>query len=122
MILREGGEVEAFLDDFELGKARIQELVGGLAGVQGIDPKHILFKWSMLEGMVLPEHGLQLNDKVYTLKIYLGKKSQPLTFAAHSVHASIRNPKAFLSAYEGYVITALRKLKRLSVAAAGKSW
>ena len=101
------------MDDVELGKTRIQELVAALAGVQGIDPKHIVFTWSMLEGMVLPEHGLQIKDKIYALKIHLGEKSQPLTFAAHLVHTSMRDPKTFLSAYEGYVIAALRKLKRM---------
>lgn len=94
------------------GKARIQELVAASAEGLGIDPKKLLFKWDVLEGMILPEHGLTLKEKVYILRIYLGRKSQALTFEESFVHKSIESPKEFMSKCRTSIVAALRKLKR----------
>jgi len=100
------------LDDVELGKDRIQEIVAALASDQGVDPKQILFRWNALKRMVLPEHGLQLDEKVYTLKIHLGKKTQAFTFAESAARNCVKAPEAFLAAYKDHIIAELKRLKR----------
>ena len=106
------------MDDGELGKRRIEGLMASLAQVQGLDPKQILFKWN-LEGMVLQEHEIQLDEKVYVLKICLGDKLQTITFSISLVQKSVNDPKLFLLAYESYIVATLRRLKRRAGVAPG---
>ena len=100
------------MDDCILGKVRIQELVAASAEELGIDTKNFIFKWDVLEGMILPEHGIQLKEKIYILKIYFGRRSQAITFAEPLVRKSTENPKAFESACKDSIVTTIRKLKR----------
>ena len=99
------------MDESTLGKVRIQELVAASAEGLGIDTKNLIFKWDVLEGMILPEHGIQLKEKVYILKIYIGRRSQAITFAEPLLRKSIENPKAFESACKDSIITTIRKLE-----------
>ena len=63
------------MGDLESGKERIPGLVAASAEGLGVDTKNLIFIWDMFEGMILPEHGLQLKNKVCVLKIYLGNGS-----------------------------------------------
>jgi hypothetical protein len=96
------------------GKIRIQELVTTAAEGLGIDPKQLVFRWDVLEGFVLPEHEIKIEEKVYVLRIYRGKSSQGLTFTARLVQESVDQPLAFLSELRDPIIGALRKLRRKS--------
>lgn len=100
------------MGDLESGKERIQELVAASAEGLGVDTKNLIFIWDMFEGMILPEHGLQLKNKVCVLKIYLGNRSQALTFTESLVHKSVQNPEAFASECKDSIIATIRKLKR----------
>ena len=109
------------MDDIELGQRKIEELVTALAGVQGIDPKQVLFKWDVLDALVLPEYGIQIDGKIYALKIILGDKWQALTLSLPLVRKSVNNPEAFLLESESYVAATIRKLQRRTSASTAKS-
>jgi hypothetical protein len=112
--------MEALLENDDSAKGRVQELVTAMAEAQGIDPKQLVFKWAS-EPLVLQEHLLELKEKVFNLRIYLGKKSQVLSFAESVIQNSVTSPKTFLAAYTDQLIAALKRLKRFSAAAGGKS-
>lgn len=83
----------------------------GFAAGLGIDPTKLLFKWDRTR-LVLPEHGLQLDQQVFNLRVYLGKKSVVLAFSEELVRSSSIDAYAFVTKYTDYMITVLRKLKR----------
>lgn len=91
---------------------RVQDFVAAWAEKHGIDPKQILFKWDVKHGMMLPEHEIEVGQTICILTIYLGKKSQALTFSGPAFSRSHENPEKFLSEYKGQVVAALRRLKR----------
>lgn len=93
-------------------KQRVQDFVAEWAEKNRIDPKQTLFKWDVQHGLTMPEHGIELSQTICILTIYLGKKSQKLTFSGPAFSRSHENPERFLSEYKDLVITALRKLKR----------
>jgi len=93
-------------------KKRVQDFVAEWAEKNGVDPKNILFKWDIQHDLVLPEHELTLSQTVCILTIYMGKRSQALTFSGPSFSRSNENPEGFLSENKDQVVTALRKLKR----------
>jgi hypothetical protein len=91
------------------GKSGIEELVQGLAAGLGVDPVKLVFKWSR-EPPALPEGGLEPGKQFLTLRVYLGKKSETLSFSEELVQSSVENAFGFISAYTDYVIAALRRL------------
>ncbi len=93
------------------GKSGIQELVAGLAAGVGIDPIKLVFKWKK-KPLILPEHELDLKGQYLELRIYMGKRSESLSFSEELVRSAADNSYAFVSAYTDYVIAALRRLKR----------
>jgi hypothetical protein len=93
------------------GKSGIQELVAGLAAGVGIDPMKLLFEWKK-KPLILPEHELDLKGHFLELRIYLGKRSESISFSEELVQSAAENSYAFVSAYTDYMIAALRKLKR----------
>jgi len=99
------------LSESDIGKSGIEELVQGLAAGLGVDPMQLVFKWDRTQ-LVLPEHGLQLKDEVLTLRIYLGRRSETLSFSEELVRSSVENTFGFISKYTDYVIGALRRLKK----------
>ncbi len=107
------------MEESDPGKSGIQELVQGFAAGLGIDPTKLLFKWDQTR-LVLPEHGLELDEPVLNLSVYLGKKSVVLSFSEELVRSSADDAYAFVTKYTDYVITALRKLKRPDNDRAGK--
>lgn len=99
------------MDENDQGKSGIEELVQGFAAGLGIEPTKLLFKWDRTR-LVLPEHGLELNQQVLNLKVYLGKKSVVLAFSEELLRTSAVDAYAFVAKYTDYMITALRKLKQ----------
>jgi hypothetical protein len=97
------------LANSESGRHRIHDIVVAATEKLGIDPKLLVFKWDLLNGMILPEHGLTLKQRVYVLKIYLGKRSQAITFSEKAVQESAKE-SVFLSDFKKPIVTALRKL------------
>jgi hypothetical protein len=93
-------------------KKRVEDFVAEWAEKHGIDPKKILFKWDVHQGLVLPEHEIEINQTVCILTVYMGKKSQALSFSGPSFSRSNENPERFLSEHKDEVIAVLRKLKR----------
>ena len=93
-------------------KNRVHDFVAALAEGQGIDPNKMLFKWDIHHGLLLPEQGIEVNQTICILKIYLGRKSQTLTFSGPSLSRSHQNPERFLSEYKDQIVAALRALKR----------
>lgn len=93
-------------------KKRVQDFVAEWAEKNEVDPTKILFKWDIRHELVLPEHDITLPQTVCILTIYMGKKSQALTFSGPSFSRSNENPERFLSEHKDQVIAALRKLKR----------
>ena len=69
--------------------------------------------------MILPEYEIQPDEKVYTLKIYMGKRSQALSFVENEVRKSVENPEQFMKECKSFIIAALRRLKRLERKPAG---
>ncbi|HUI72622.1 MAG TPA: hypothetical protein VL354_19025 [Spirochaetia bacterium] len=107
---REGGKALR-LEEGDTGKSGIEELVQGLAAGLGVDPMKLVFKWDRTP-LVLQEHGLKLDQDVLTLRIYLGRTSETLSFSEELVRSSVENTFAFISKYTDYVIGALRRLKK----------
>ena len=93
-------------------KERVQDFVAEWAEKNGVDPKKILFKWDIRHDLFLPEHEITVKQTVCILTIYMGKKSQALTFSGPSFSRSNENPESFLSGHKDRVIAALRKLSR----------
>jgi len=93
-------------------KNRVQEHVATWAESNGIDPKQILFKWDIRDGMMLPEHGIEINQKICILTVYWGRKSQAIIFSGPTFSRSNENPEAFLSGNKDRIIATLRKLTR----------
>jgi hypothetical protein len=89
---------------------RIRELVANLAPGEWIDPNNLIFKWDK-EKLVLQEHGMSLNENVFNLRIYLGKKWRVLSFSESGLFTSVEDPVTFVSRYKDQVIAALKKLK-----------
>lgn len=99
------------MNENDPGKSGIEELVQGFAAGLGIDPTKLLFKWDQTR-LVLPEHGIELDQQVFNLRVYLGKKSVVLAFSEELVRGSAVDAYAFVTKYTDYMITALRKLQR----------
>ena len=92
-------------------KNRVHDFVVALAEAEGIDQKTILFKWDIQEGMIPDENDTEIKQIMCILKIYLGKKSETLTFSGPAFSKSNENPEKFLSEYRDQIIAAVRKLK-----------
>jgi hypothetical protein len=99
------------LDKDGPGKNGIQELVAGLATTIEIDPTKLVFKWDQTK-LVLLEHELALDEPVFYLTVFLGRRSVVLAFSKELVRSAVDDAEAFVSAYADYVIAGLRKLKR----------
>lgn len=78
----------------------------------GIDSTLLVFQWEMQAGMILPEHGIQITDKVHVLKIYLGKSSQALTLTESIMCDILGKPEALTAMLKKSIDRALRKLKQ----------
>lgn len=108
----DGNELEKRGGPWTRAKNRVQEHVSRWAESNGIDPKQILFKWDIRDGMVLPEHGIKVNQTVCILTVYWGRRSQKITFSGPTFSRSNENPEAFLSENKDRIISTLRKLTR----------
>ena len=93
-------------------KNRVQEHVSAWAEGNGIDPKQILFKWDIRDGLALPEHGIKGNQTVCVLTVFWGRRSQAITFSGPTFSRSNENPEAFLSENKDRIISTLKKLTR----------
>ena len=85
------------------GKSGVQELVQGLAAGLGIDLVTLLFKWEQ-----------EKEPGTLHLRVYLGKKSENLSFSAELVRSSADNAYPFVVRYSEYILGTLRKLKQAS--------
>jgi hypothetical protein len=99
------------LEESDPGKKGIQELVAGLATTLGIESTKLVFRWDQAQ-LILQEHELGLDEPVFNLSVYLGKRSVVLAFSKELIRSSVENAEAFVSAYAEYVVAGLRKLKR----------
>lgn len=88
------------------GKIGIQELIAGMAAGLDIDPTKLAFKWEK-KPPAFGQKGL-----FFDLRIYLGKRSEVLSFSEELVRSSAENVLDFVSAYTDGVIAAFRRLKR----------
>ena len=93
-------------------KNRVHEHVAAWAESNGIDPKQILFKWDIQDGMVLPEHGIKVSQTICILTVYWGKRSQAIIFSGPTFSRSNENPEEFMSENKDRIIATLRKLMR----------
>jgi hypothetical protein len=107
--------VDICMEDVEVGKGKIQEIVAALATGQGIDPAYLVFKWES-KPLVLQEFGIELADKILQLGVCLGKKSKNLSFSELAVRTGATNPREFLSAYNDYIVDGLKRLESASSA------
>jgi hypothetical protein len=109
--LRGEGRKVSFVDQSDPGKSGIEELVQGLGAGLGIDPIKLVFKWDR-KTLEPPEPGIDPRQQLLVLTIYLGKKSEVLSFTEDLVQSSIENAFGFISAYTDLLIAALRRLKQ----------
>ena len=92
------------LDERDPGKSGTQELVQGLAAGLGIEPTSLVFRWDREQAGAA--------DRLLTLTIYLGRKSEVLSFSEELVRSSAENAYPFIVKYTEYILGVLRKLKQ----------
>ena len=107
--------VEISMEDIDIGKGKIQDLVADTATGQGIDPTDLVFKWES-KPLVLQEFGIELADRIFQLTVCLGKKSKILSFSESAVCTGAANLKEFLSEYKDYLADGMRRLESASSA------
>lgn len=103
-LYKELDEEALLLEERDPGRSGTQELVQGLAAGLGIEPTSLVFRWDR-EQATTP-------GQVLTLTIYLGRKSEVLSFSEELVRSSAENAYPFIVKYTEYILGVLRKLKQ----------
>ena len=92
--------------DADSGKSGVQELVQGLAAGLGIDLVTLLFRWEEESPAASPQE-----PGILHLRVYVGRRSETLSFSAELVRNSSENAYPFIVKYSEYILGTLRKLK-----------
>lgn len=95
-----------------VGMNEILEMVALTAEELGIDSTLLVFQWEDQDGMVLPEHGIPIKDRICVLKIFLGNSYQALTFTESIVQDCVRKPETLTTALSKSITAAVKKLKQ----------